>query len=478
MTFQTEVKTTSTPALVSMSIQNGLLQRKCSRCGTHSIDGESDVNQKKQLKLQRRATNEAAALPAVPPIVHDVLRSPGEPLDHETRAFMEPHFGHDFSKVRVHADAEAAESARAVKAYAYTAGQDLVFGAGKYAPGTNAGKMLLAHELTHVVQQEAGEKGMQARLELMQPDGSAEREAKMASRAVMRGENLTSISPHPMQIAREIPDAGVPDAGMPDNNRVRQVECVKRQGGCPNTRPAGIPSPEEITQYNQRCRGETGYTGGDVTPTSEECASPQPLRGICGPNITASLAGAVSNTRSMFAGWTPTQKQDACSALVSLRTGGYAWDIVELHNNAWILNFRPQCATQGAEPRCGSTVQVGSDCHYAGSANYVIFGVMCKLCYDHFISSGSLLEALKFTESEMLGWVNFYKGWSIFTIFTQLGPSSNFEASKSWASAGYRGWPGAAAPAGDRSNCLPRCPRPYTGTFLVHWVPHMVIEGR
>ena len=102
--------------------------------------------------LQRAAVN-AAPTNAVPRIVHDVLRSPGQPLDASARSFMEPRFGHDFSGVRVHADDRAATSARAVNALAYTVGRDVVFGAGQYAPGTIAGKRLLAHELTHVVQQ-------------------------------------------------------------------------------------------------------------------------------------------------------------------------------------------------------------------------------------------------------------------------------------------------------------------------------------
>ena len=77
----------------------------------------------------------------------------GQPLDAATREFFSARFGHDFANVRVHADAEAAESARALNALAYTVGRDVVFGAGQYAPGTRAGQQLLAHELTHVVQQ-------------------------------------------------------------------------------------------------------------------------------------------------------------------------------------------------------------------------------------------------------------------------------------------------------------------------------------
>lgn len=102
-----------------------------------------------------RSVELAAARSAAPQIVHQVLRSPGRSLDPATRTAMEARLGHDFSQVRVHADARAAESARAVNARAYTVGRDVVFGAGQYAPGTRDGEILLAHELTHVLQQRA-----------------------------------------------------------------------------------------------------------------------------------------------------------------------------------------------------------------------------------------------------------------------------------------------------------------------------------
>lgn len=89
----------------------------------------------------------------VPSIVGVTLRSPGEPLDAGTRTFFEPRFGHDFSKVRVHTGARAAESARGLNAMAYTIGRDVVFGADRYRPHTSSGRLLLAHELAHVVQQ-------------------------------------------------------------------------------------------------------------------------------------------------------------------------------------------------------------------------------------------------------------------------------------------------------------------------------------
>jgi hypothetical protein len=88
-----------------------------------------------------------------PSLVHEVLATPGHPLDPATRGSMEHRFGQDFSHVRVHSDAKAAQSAEAVDALAYTAGRDVVFGAGRYAPGTSEGDHLLAHELAHTVQQ-------------------------------------------------------------------------------------------------------------------------------------------------------------------------------------------------------------------------------------------------------------------------------------------------------------------------------------
>lgn len=89
---------------------------------------------------------------AIPAIVHDVLRSPGQPLDVTTRAFFEPRFGQDFSHVRVHASSLAAESANAVSAAAYAYGNHIVFGKNQFSPGTAQGRSVLAHELAHVAQ--------------------------------------------------------------------------------------------------------------------------------------------------------------------------------------------------------------------------------------------------------------------------------------------------------------------------------------
>lgn len=145
-------ETHDNPGAATLGASNHALQRKCACGGTPGPSGECEACRKKRLSLQRRAASSDGPTD-VPSIVYDVLRSPGRPLDAETRAFMEPRFGYDFSDVRVHAGGQAARSARSVKAQAYAVGNDLVFGAGQYAPETTVGKKLLAHELTHVVQQ-------------------------------------------------------------------------------------------------------------------------------------------------------------------------------------------------------------------------------------------------------------------------------------------------------------------------------------
>ena len=105
--------------------------------------------------MQRKSESSASASGASNPASSIYGSDGGEPLSGETRALMEPRFGSDLSQVRVHTDAGAGESARSVNALAYTVGRDIVFGAGQYAPQTSAGQKLLAHELTHFIQQSA-----------------------------------------------------------------------------------------------------------------------------------------------------------------------------------------------------------------------------------------------------------------------------------------------------------------------------------
>src|SRR5207249_5247931 len=103
--------------------------------------------EKKELQ---RSAHTPSPVPEAPSIVNDVIRSPGEPLDSSTRALMEPRFGYDFSRTRVHIGGLAARSASAVNARAFTVGGQLVFGENQYQPGVASGQRLIAHELAHV----------------------------------------------------------------------------------------------------------------------------------------------------------------------------------------------------------------------------------------------------------------------------------------------------------------------------------------
>lgn len=147
------------------------VQRKCERCGVEIDEDDAKVRR----KPAESALNTPAAAPAS---VAEVLQSAGQALDGRTRAFFEPRFGWDFAMVRVHADAAANRSAQEVNARAYTLGRDIVFGGGQYAPATTAGQHLLAHELTHVVQQSAaGGAGMARRNILQRQQGEMEGES-------------------------------------------------------------------------------------------------------------------------------------------------------------------------------------------------------------------------------------------------------------------------------------------------------------
>ncbi len=126
----------------ALSVSAAPLQasRKCAAC-------------EEEEKLQARRAGTAAVEGEAPAAVHDVLRSPGRPLDAEARAFFEPRFGADFSRVRVHDDIKAAQSTREVGARAYAVGDHIAFARNQHAPREVTERGLIAHELVHVMQQ-------------------------------------------------------------------------------------------------------------------------------------------------------------------------------------------------------------------------------------------------------------------------------------------------------------------------------------
>ncbi len=189
--FQTRTATT-TATRTNGGISGRILARKCA-CGQHTGGSAECTDCRK-----RRGTSDAADLQRhisahhhdssveAPAVIHEVLRSPGQLLDVPSRAYFEPKFGQDFSGVRVHTDARAAQSAESVNALAYTVGKNIVFGTNQYSPDTYAGRSLLAHELTHVIQQRgAGSSG--GPLRVGSPDTALEAQAHANSAALTSG---------------------------------------------------------------------------------------------------------------------------------------------------------------------------------------------------------------------------------------------------------------------------------------------------
>ncbi len=190
--------------------------------------GEYEGCRIKREGIFQRAAIRSTSMGDVPPIVRDVLRSPGQPLDVITRALMEPRFGHDFSQVRVHTDAKAAESARAVNALAYTVGRDIVFGQGRHEPETTAGRRLMAHELAHVMQQPGTPRG--ARIEATSSShDNYEREAMRVASTIVT-DQLLHVAHRRSQFT--LSRAEPSEVEIPASNGCRKVT----ETACPGTR--------------------------------------------------------------------------------------------------------------------------------------------------------------------------------------------------------------------------------------------------
>lgn len=167
--------------------QSGIIQQKHPGCT--GKPGSQHLKEDEEIKLQAKEVT--GHTPGIKPETEahiNEVRSGGQPLSESVRAFYEPRFGHDFSQVRVHADVKAALAARAVNARAFTVGRDVVFGEGEYAPMTKKGNKLIAHELTHVVQQERG-----GRLPELGQDAARGRSAEAASAAISAGRNSVNV---------------------------------------------------------------------------------------------------------------------------------------------------------------------------------------------------------------------------------------------------------------------------------------------
>ena len=256
------------------------------------------------------------------------------------------------------------------------------------------------------------------------------------------------------------------------------LSCARARAAVDVLLAAGV-APSSLALYAH------GATPGDrpihrsvvITVTSPAQEAPTPRapaeapKFLCGPDVTSALASAVSDVGARFSALNMDDKVDNCLALVYALEGGLiSWDIVELHNRNWIWQqYRPPCASAGATPPCGETVQVGKECYYGGSPNYVVFGYMMRRCHEDY---GGAYPAVShvYTRSAMLETVDEYKGPG-----SILGEGSNWPTARAWAAAGYDGWPaGGTPPAADRPGCSPQCPTAFTTPGLhARWCPHI-----
>lgn len=232
MNAELHTKVQSNPAQNFIPVGTGILQRKCSLCNTPGLSENSEQNGEK-LILQRSPAAQTE-YDTVPPVVHEVLRSSGQPLDSETRTFMEARLGHDFSKVKVHTDTKAVESANAVNALAYTAGRNIVFEAGHYVPGTTTGRRLLAHELTHVMQQQEGLSKLMSQDRISDPKDQSEHTANTIAAKV-----ISSTQPAKHKNENDMVLPSMCQGCSENSNFFLQRVVNERKVGC---RTSGIPS--------------------------------------------------------------------------------------------------------------------------------------------------------------------------------------------------------------------------------------------
>jgi hypothetical protein len=202
------------------------------------------VPESKSTASRVRAPRGVHARAVVPANVHEALRTPGQPLDALSTTYFESRFGEDFSRIRVHSGREAVVSAAAMNARAFTVGRHLVFGSGQYAPTTPRGRLLLAHELTHALQDAQGEAPEPGRLHIGSTSAPEEAEAtrEPQPRRCACGGTVTTGGECARCRKRRLATGGTPmlwrqpqDAGPPeDPGRQLQVACVIRLGGCPS----------------------------------------------------------------------------------------------------------------------------------------------------------------------------------------------------------------------------------------------------
>lgn len=334
--------------------------------------------------VMRQGEGTAAASPHVEQGIRRT-RGSGDAMAPAIRRSMEQAFGADFSGVRIHADGEADALNRSLKARAFTSGREVYFKSGEYHPESQSGQQILAHELTHVIQQ-SGATGTHA---------------------------------------------------VDSQGRYRLLQST--------------PDQAETEQGAQQR--------------------------ICGPDITDSLVTMLGTVEPWFRPLSGFQKARSCMALGPLAflagvNPAMGWDTRQLFlpNTSWLDSYflshscgSPRDAGCAADPTrhlcetygsCGNSVVVGGKCMLAGTANYALYGKMCRLCHD-------------------------YTGrWNRWDMRATIGAWKAIDGDdstppKEVASAAYdRTFPAVPAAAENRVSCSGRCGQTHSGAFDFIWEPY------
>lgn len=420
-----------------------VLQRKCSACKEEEEKNlQRKVSQAKESGVVLADGNVEAMI--------EQKRGGGFALDGVTREQMEATFHADFRGVRIHHNTDSDILNRKMSARAFTTGQDIFFSQGAYSPDNLAGRELIAHELTHVVQQ-SGIYPIRAKLTVSKPGDALEQEADSMAKYVVQTEK------------QQVPSTDSIFAG------------AQRE---PNYGESGNVS----TQLLQRQEADEN-SGTQVIESSQAAATPltggSESNNKCGPDITSSIGGVLGSIASFFHPLPRFQKRRSCMVLDSdfILSGVnpiMAWDTRELFlpNTGPLIDpyfrssgcgsprspgcdsdaTRNRCETEGT---CGNTVVVGGKCMLAGTANYAAYGKMFKLCNDEFL--------FDYTRGDMRAMITLYK---TIALDSPAPP-------KEMASSVFDGtFPSLPAVTENRGNCPGRCGITHAGSFDFVWEPY------
>ena len=437
--------------------------QRCS-CGLRSAGPtECTSCKEKKRRLSRRAKADNFDFDApLQTRVTNVLRLPGQPLDAETRTVMESRFGRDFSRVRVHTDMAAAETAVQLNAEAYTVGRHIVFAPGRYSPSVQDGRRLLAHELTHVLQQDGVADAAGAEIAVGPVDDAFEREAEHAAELVMAADSDgRAANVVPMLTSTSTPNLQRKACGPKVDDQVQAVwkkiedDFAKLEDG----------------EARRACSWLVDPIKSNPAPEGEEEAAP---RNVSVPIKPLPFVRPITGSFSTNIGW----NTNAFDTLPLYYYGARYWLVgkavqdsgccipsiseAEAHDNdpAKMIANQEKCEDPGS---CCSTVQIGNKCWLSGTVNYGTYGIMVRACRNRFyIRYREIYYRAKYAAKA-------YKSWG---HRGSLGGATTKEANvdepMSWFEATFANGPGGTPDrAGNRPDCPLTCP--LTGAIQPNW---------